>query len=503
MHKPQPSDPQCLVDVLLITRYCDGQLSAFEFDQLNDRLACDPVFRRLFIELVVQAEYLETVVTRPEAVFDEYAYIPPVAEAESLSARSIAKASGYLLREAVHNRALRKSFFVMAAVFVLAVALTLTIRFSVNVEPSLPGPAAESPAPIAPAVAVATLTGQHNARWDKASLKTGDALYPGQRLTLLHGSAEFTTERGAIAIIEAPCTVELIDSANALRLHTGQLVGYVESERAKGFTVQTPNARLVDIGTEFVVDVDPLGHTKLQVNRGAVDAAGKSSIGQVGPAQRVVADQAVRIAGRSASTMPAIQAVAFDPLLGLERFHPTIAGQLQWAGRVPADLRHNAMESPDAQIYLEQKNLLLADELTVDILPGQDMTSSSKSQVKPGSINLGTRVDVYLIHLDGPGDEEISTRFTLSFDRPILGVIARDQKLAATDQLGEADRSVGPTQFSPLGTFAGRGRGVEFLGDESLLWSADRRSCTILANTYHTDHLRFIVAAADQDQPFE
>ena len=102
---------------------------------------------------------------------------------------------------------------------------------------------------------VATLTASHNAQWAERALARGSGLRPGQRLTLTAGFAEITTHRGAIAILEAPATVELIDNDNAIRLHTGKLVGICETDSSKGFLVRTPHMDITDLGTEFGVEV--------------------------------------------------------------------------------------------------------------------------------------------------------------------------------------------------------------------------------------------------------
>ena len=59
-------------------------------------------------------------------------------------------------------------------------------------------------------------TTEHDAVWDR---QPGEDLYAGQRLTLTQGFAEITTTRGAVAILEAPVTIELLNNDNALRLH--------------------------------------------------------------------------------------------------------------------------------------------------------------------------------------------------------------------------------------------------------------------------------------------
>ena len=59
-------------------------------------------------------------------------------------------------------------------------------------------------------------------------------------------------------------------SQQRLQLDSGQLVAHVPA-RAIGFTVATPTAEVVDLGTEFGVHVDAQGQTNVQVFEGAVE----------------------------------------------------------------------------------------------------------------------------------------------------------------------------------------------------------------------------------------
>jgi len=154
---------------------------------------------------------------------------------------------------------------------VLAVAVLIWVLWPAGSGSShkpIAGPTASAePAPIA----VAALTAEHDAQWAAFNLKPGDTLYAGQRLTLKQGFAEITTDRGALAVVEAPATIELMKRGHALRLHAGKLVAVCETESAKGFTVHTPTARLVDLGTEFGVEVGRRGSTHASVFDGEIE----------------------------------------------------------------------------------------------------------------------------------------------------------------------------------------------------------------------------------------
>jgi hypothetical protein len=137
----------------------------------------------------------------------------------------------------------------------LALALVLFAMFRGGPEPTSVAVDPNKPTEDVAIHAVATLTAQHNAQWAERALARGSELHAGQSLTLTAGVAEITTNDGAVAIIEAPASVELIDNNNALRLHSGKLVGICEKPSSKGFLVRTPHMDITDLGTEFGVEV--------------------------------------------------------------------------------------------------------------------------------------------------------------------------------------------------------------------------------------------------------
>lgn len=119
---------------------------------------------------------------------------------------------------------------------------------------------------------VATLTATHEARWGSGDLRVGETLEAGQKLMLTRGYAQITTTSGASALLQAPCSVEVLEGGNALRLLQGRLVGRVDLPSAKGFTVYGDNAQVTDHGTEFGVEVED-GRTRVLVFEGSVELA--------------------------------------------------------------------------------------------------------------------------------------------------------------------------------------------------------------------------------------
>lgn len=132
-----------------------------------------------------------------------------------------------------------------------------------------------TPQVAATATTVATLTQSKNCRWAQSSLPTvpGSAIGPGY-YELVEGMATFRFESGAEIVLEAPSTLEIIDALNC-RLRKGALLADVP-ESAIGFTVDTPDATVVDYGTKFGVSAGDDGYYVVQVLDGLVEVTDKT-----------------------------------------------------------------------------------------------------------------------------------------------------------------------------------------------------------------------------------
>jgi hypothetical protein len=161
-----------------------------------------------------------------------------------------------------------------AAVVLLLVMVSFVVRSSGDDRlPQTPVAAQDGnkPQPQEQAVAAATLTAEYDAHWVGSAPRVGEALHAGLRLTLDAGRAEVTTLDGAIAVLEAPCSFEMIDR-NAMLLHNGSMVGICETEAAQGFLVRTPSMDVIDLGTRFGVEASAEGEAQVHVIEGLVKA---------------------------------------------------------------------------------------------------------------------------------------------------------------------------------------------------------------------------------------
>lgn len=197
----------------------------------------------------------------------------------SLTLRNLGSALRYTAGKAVRSKA--GAFASIAAIVLIGTSLAVSFLSNSPTSISVPVSEETSATSAAPATLkpVATLTATHNAKWASpraegasapASLSPGAKLHPGDRLTLTQGFAEITTHGGAIAILEAPATIELLEHDNAIHLETGKLVGICETESSKGFVVRTPHLAITDLGTQFGVDATRADATEVHVFEGEV-----------------------------------------------------------------------------------------------------------------------------------------------------------------------------------------------------------------------------------------
>jgi hypothetical protein len=244
------------------------------------------------------------------------------------------------------------------------------------------------PDPIVPTL-VATLTDTHDARWAEGLIMTGSQLRAGQRLTLTAGFAEITTHRGAIAIIEAPATIELIDHNNAIRLSSGKLVGICETPSSKGFLVRTPRLDITDLGTRFGVDATKAQQTDVHVFDGLVEVRSGASVNEEGTS--LAAGQAARFIG-------AAQALTIEP-----------------------DINAFAMSVDSASTYAEavlkdRPLIFWRCEKLVEGLVINDADANAFNAEVRGPLKLGTGLFGGAALLNG----DASTQSGLVSDKPVL-----------------------------------------------------------------------------------
>lgn len=91
----------------------------------------------------------------------------------------------------------------------------------------------------------------------------------GSTLSLASGEVELTYGTGTKLLLIGPAEFDVSEVGGTL--HRGGLVASV-TEDGHGFTIDTPNGKVVDLGTEFGVAVDDFGVSEVSVFQGKVEA---------------------------------------------------------------------------------------------------------------------------------------------------------------------------------------------------------------------------------------
>ena len=120
-----------------------------------------------------------------------------------------------------------------------------------------------------PSQSVARFSRLVDVKWPgETDPSVGEAIFPGT-IELNEGLAEIEFDNGAIVIVEGPARLDLPAGDRAF-LHYGRLRSIVPLE-AYGFTVESADVKVVDLGTEFGFEVDPEGLAEIHVFDGEVE----------------------------------------------------------------------------------------------------------------------------------------------------------------------------------------------------------------------------------------
>ncbi|MEP3479645.1 MAG: LamG-like jellyroll fold domain-containing protein [Fuerstiella sp.] len=148
---------------------------------------------------------------------------------------------------------------------------------------------------IKPGETVAFLTRSVAARLERfgtsSNFNKGSAV-PTGRYQLDEGVVQITFESGVEVVIEAPASFE-IHGPSFMILNEGRLAANVNPEGV-GFTVETPDAEVVDYGTELAIEVVGERSSEVHVFKGEVRVQPKQQNTSIDPV-RLVTNQATRI----------------------------------------------------------------------------------------------------------------------------------------------------------------------------------------------------------------
>ena len=395
-------------------------------------------------------------------------------------------------------RAQRRSL--TCAVVSLTVLLTVVVFVWLLGLKSSPNKMILTPAPPPPPV-VATVTNIYKAKGNRPDVfVVGAALTPGP-LSLEAGVVEITFKSKATLILEAPAEVNLV-TERFTRLSLGTVTAYVPRS-AKGFQVETRSVCVTDLGTRFGMVVNERGVTDIHVFRGCVATSFETMRGnERDRIKTLYTNETMRFdakADKAESIRTDLQqfALSWDDVL----YKPHTNGPMTFERSMPKSLCKNSFESDSTiRLFREATNVALPHEMTVGITePGTYRDFEKLSGTPPA----GARVDSYLIHWDPASSEgeKKAIKGSVSFRRPILGLIVNAHRLFASDKLFGRPSVSYPTDMSDMSRHIESPSNAERADTADILvLSQDRRTLHVTLCASATDQLRILVEAAPVDE---
>lgn len=235
---------------LLAAALCDGQITPAEAARLEELVGRSSHARRFFLHYVQ---------LHGELLWEHAASLETSAPLTGAGRTRLGDA-----RSARRWTRLRAWAAWTAAAVAVVLAIGITWR-SFHRHQAVP--VAQTPPT---AAAVAHLSRTVGVRWEngQSDRQDGSEIHVGEGLLLAEGLAEITFGRGARVILRGPAGFHT-ESVDSGLLQRGSLTASVSPE-AHGFTVHTPGATVVDLGTEFGVAVEKAGGSVVEVFSGEV-----------------------------------------------------------------------------------------------------------------------------------------------------------------------------------------------------------------------------------------
>lgn len=219
---------------VLIQRYLEDRLSEAEAAQLLELLQSRPdLGERILGQLQLDAMLRQTREALPKAEVSSREHSFRV-----IGGREIPPAAPPA----------RFSYVALTSAAALAACVTLLATWLWQALEGKGGPTEEEPT----TTAVAVLSRAVNLQWEGQAHLPGTPLVPGV-LRLKSGLVQIEFYQGARITLEGPAELRLI-SSNEAACSRGKLSAHVPPQ-ARGFRVHTPRGTLVDLGTDFGLDL--------------------------------------------------------------------------------------------------------------------------------------------------------------------------------------------------------------------------------------------------------
>lgn len=331
-------------------------------------------------------------------------------------------------------------------------------------------------------VPFATIAQGTDAVWRTDLVSVGDRI-GAQTLELSRGVVRLEFDSGVEVTLEGPADFTLVDASKTV-LKSGILTATVP-KGAEGFTVDTPSAQVIDLGTSFGIDIDADGGSNVIVFDGEVEVAPRSTLEK----RLLTEGESIRIGNDER-----FQDIGFNAK-PFEKLWPTasgIAGSTDSIRFVPPWPKQIRLVQSDDHIFVrpEGGRVRLQAELKVNVSEPGDYDNSDN--LTPVTLPSRRSVRSYILHFStestlGPRRARRVTG-SITFARPVIGIIVSHEELAASSR-----------RFGRRGAGeANQRRELNLTGDEfgdRISLSEDRRTVTLdlIAPGRSSDLIRVIV----------
>ncbi|MBT5816236.1 MAG: hypothetical protein HOI15_18075 [Opitutales bacterium] len=403
MKQPENSRPSDAFDRLL-QRYQEKTLSEYELTALNDELRTSPENRAAFIhhcrlsQLIRDSQALAQATNNPK---------PKVTPFNSKRRR--------------------------ISIFAIGIAASLILVFNLLFQPELNPDSAP----------LATISQAQKARWANGTRVLENTDIDACVLELRRGLIRLDFANGARVSLQGPAKAEVL-SPNNIRLLSGVLTAHIPEE-AHGFTVDTIDANVVDLSTAFGVSVSEANGTDVCVFEGEVEV----NLDQAEGKHRIAEGHFVR----ARASIETLEKLNYQTDL-FEESWPMTSGVLQTTGLMkfvspgPEFVPGKYEDDTHILVFPESRDVILDEAVIIDLDEPGEYRRWHRTENR--TLAPGKRVRSYLLQLNPVGTEQrfqnkqTSVLGQITFDHPILGLIASSRKLESTDAaLGHPDASYG------------------------------------------------------------
>ncbi|MBI9018976.1 MAG: FecR domain-containing protein [Phycisphaerae bacterium] len=294
---------------VLIVASLEGTLSVQQKTQLNNLLDANATARQYYMEYIDLHVSIKQVTEIPEVpdapdliaevisenyIFEDQQELSSDNNSNFVTLNSSKQSAQQYHRKQLSFTSLYQVLGAIAAMIAVAFILNTIMRLG-NQLPTAP-------------IILAKLSDSVDAIWS-GDVEVGDSLYR-RTYELQSGYAEVTFPDNTKVVFQGPAEFEL-ESRNSVYVEKGKLTAIIGDNI--GFTVNSKNVKVVDVGTEFGVDIDGAGNSDVHVFDGEILLYPALSKGQYSKTakQSIYQGQARRVDGKKQITEIAINELAF------------------------------------------------------------------------------------------------------------------------------------------------------------------------------------------------